>query len=199
VETEEILGVLAGIGLSAACGFRVFVPLLVLNIASLCGYVQLSPDMAWIGTWPMSIALSTATVLEIGAYYIPWLDHAMDVIATPAAVIAGTIVTASLATDMPPAMQWSVALIAGGGSAGVVQAGTVVLRTMLTATTGGMGNFIFSTFELVISFIMAVLALVVPVICAAFVALILIFCIRALLKRPRPPVANLQASKDRSA
>ena len=196
METEEILSVLAGVGLSAACGFRVFLPLLVLSIASLTGHAHLSHGFEWIGTWPALLAFLTATAVEIGAYYIPWLDHALDMIATPAAVVAGTIVMASLVVDMPPLMKWSLAIIAGGGSAGVIQSGTVLLRSLSTTTTGRFGNFIFSTLELAASVITAVLAIIVPAICAALVAIILIFSIRALMKRPR--VANLQTSNDRS-
>ena len=185
METEEILSILAGIGLSAACGFRVFVPLLVLSIATMTGLVRLAEGFGWIATWPALLAFSTATVLEIAAYYIPWLDHALDTIATPAAVVAGTIVTASLAVDLPPTMRWSLAVIAGGGSAGVIQSGTVFLRTLSTATTGGFGNFIFSTFELVVSIITAILAIILPAICATLVAIILIFSIRSLVKKPQ--------------
>jgi len=187
METEEILSVVAGIGLSAAWGFRVFVPLLILSIASLTGHVHLSPGMDWIGTWPAILALSTATLLEIAAYYIPWLDHALDTIATPASVVAGTLVMASLIIDLPPAVKWSVAIIGGGGSAGVIQTGTMFLRGLSTATTGGFGNFIFSTFELVASFVTAVLALILPVICAAIVTVVLIFFIRAIVKRQAQP------------
>src|SRR5437899_2769748 len=110
MSTEEILSVLAGIGLSAACGFRVFLPLLILSIAAVSGHVELSHGLEWIGTWPALLTFATATILEIAAYYVPWLDHALDVIATPAAVVAGTLVTASLVVDMPPALKWSVAL-----------------------------------------------------------------------------------------
>jgi len=200
METNEILSILAGIGLSAACGFRVFVPLLVLSIATLSGHAHLGPGFEWIGTWPALLAFSTATLVEIAAYYVPWLDHALDTIATPAAVVAGTIITASLVVDVPPAVRWSLAVIAGGGSAGVIQSGTVFLRTLSTATTGGIGNFIFSSFELLGSIVMAILAIVLPVIAMALVAVILIFSIRSLMKKAPEPVApNLHISKDKSA
>lgn len=72
---ETLLGLMIGIGLSAACGFRVFVPLPGMSIAALSGYLSLSPEFEWIGTWPALIAFATATVLEIAAYYIPWVDN----------------------------------------------------------------------------------------------------------------------------
>jgi hypothetical protein len=99
---ETFLGFMIGIGLSAACGFRIFVPLLGVSIASMSGYLTLTPSFAWLGTWAAFSAFATATVLEIGAYYVPWLDNLLDTLATPAAVVAGTIVTASLVGNMNP-------------------------------------------------------------------------------------------------
>src|SRR5215468_1906577 len=125
---DTILGICIGIGLSAACGFRVFVPLLVMNIAALSGHLALAPGFEWIGSYPALIAFSVATCLEIAGYYIPWVDHLLDTIATPAAVVAGTLVTASLVTDVSPLVRWSLALIAGGGIAGMVQGTTVLAR-----------------------------------------------------------------------
>src|SRR5215471_8006470 len=116
-----ILSICLGIGLSAACGFRVFVPLLVMNLASMSGHLTLAAGFAWIGSYPALIAFSVATVLEIAGYYIPWVDHLLDTIATPSAIIAGTIVTASVVTGMSPFLKWTLAVIAGGGAAALVQ------------------------------------------------------------------------------
>src|SRR6516165_5957955 len=106
---EQLLSVCVGIGLSAACGFRVFVPLLVMSIASLSGHLTLAHGFAWIGTYPALISFSVATGLEIAGYYIPWLDHLLDTLATPAAIVAGTIVSASMVTNMDPMMKWTLA------------------------------------------------------------------------------------------
>jgi hypothetical protein len=157
------LSVCLGIGLAAACGFRVFVPLLGLSIAALSGYLELNENFAWAGTWPALACFLTATVLEIGAYYIPWLDNALDSITTPAAVIAGTLITASVLTDMPPLARWSLALIAGGGTAGLIQSATVALRGTSSAATGGTGNWIVATVELVAAIFSTVLSILLPV------------------------------------
>ena len=157
------LSLLIGIGLSAACGFRVFVPLFGLSLASLTGYLTLSPGFAWIGTWPALVAFATATVLEIAAYSIPWLDHLLDTLTTPAAVVAGTMMTASLVTDLSPLLKWTLALIAGGGVAGVIQAGTVLLRGTSTAATGGAGNLLVALGEAAGSVLTTLLAILVPV------------------------------------
>jgi hypothetical protein len=168
---ETISGLIIGIGLSAACGFRVFVPLLGISLASLSGYLTLSPGFEWIGSWPALIAFTTATLLEIGAYYIPWLDNLMDTIATPAAMIAGIIVTASLIGQISPFLKWSLAIIAGGGTSGIIQAGTVMMRGISSATTGGLTNFFVSTGEVLGSILTTLLALFLPVLCLFIIGL----------------------------
>ena len=184
---ETFLSVCMGIGLSAACGFRVFVPPLILSIAGLTGHVHLSPGFSWIATWPALIAFATATLLEIAAYYIPWLDHLLDSIATPAAVIAGILVTSSLLVDMSPWLKWTLAVIGGGGAAGLVQGATVVARAVSTGTTGGLANPLVSTAEAGGSFTLALLAILVPV--AALVLVLLLGILIFRLARRRQPKA----------
>jgi hypothetical protein len=163
---EWLMSVCLGLGLAAACGFRIFVPMLGMSIAAQAGHLQLSPGFEWIGTPAAIVCFSVATAIEIIAYYIPWVDNALDSVATPAAVVAGTILTASVMTDMSPLMQWSVALIAGGGAAGIVQSGTVLLRGTSSVTTGGSANFMVSTAEWVGATGTTVLAILLPLLAA---------------------------------
>ena len=116
---ELFLSLCVGIGLSAACGFRIFVPLLAMSIAANSGHLKLVPSFEWVGSDTALITFAVATVLEIAAYYIPWLDNLLDTIATPAAVVAGTIVTASMVGGMSPFLKWTLAVIAGGGAGGL--------------------------------------------------------------------------------
>jgi hypothetical protein len=141
-------GFVIGIGLSAACGFRIILPFLVLSIVAINHVIALAPEFQWIATRPALIAFATAALLEIAAYYVPWLDNLLDTVATPLAVAAGTLATAAVVSDIPPLLKWSVALLAGGGMAGIVQTGTVLLRGMSTVSTGGAGNFAIATAEL---------------------------------------------------
>ena len=175
---ETILAVITGIGLSAACGFRIFVPLLALSLASIYGYINLASGFEWIGGYYAMIAFASATVLEIIAYYFPWLDNMMDTIASPVSIIAGTIATASVITDMPPSLKWMVAIIAGGGIAGLLQGATTALRAKSSLFTGGIGNPALSTLELAGSVITAILAIILPIIgfmlVVAFVVYVLI-------------------------
>ena len=177
IEMETILAVITGIGLSAACGFRVFVPLLALNIASIYGYLNLAPGFDWMGGQYATIAFTSATILEIVAYYIPWLDNILDAIASPVSIIAGTIATASVITDLPPSVKWILAIIAGGGIAGIIQGATMSLRTKSSLLTGGLGNPLVATAELAGSAIIALLAIIIPVICFMLIASFAIFAL----------------------
>src|SRR5207302_9405838 len=170
---ETVLSWLIGIGLSAACGFRVFVPLLVVSVASHTGHLHLSSGFEWMGSDAALIAFAVATVLEVAAYYIPWLDNLLDTIASPAAVIAGTLVTASLIADMSPFLKWTLAVIAGSGVAGLVQGATVVARGASTASTCGLANPILATAELGGSLITSLASLAVPVLTTVVIATIL--------------------------
>jgi hypothetical protein len=174
VTTEALLGIAVGFGLAAAAGFRVFVPLLAAAIASKTGVLELSPGFLWLATTPALAALGTATLLEVGAYSVPWLDQLLDLVATPAAMVAGMLAAASVVVDLPPVLKWGAVLLAGG-AAGVTQGATVFTRFKSTTLTGGVGNPIVSTLELVSAVVTSVLAIFLPVI--TFVAVLLLFVI----------------------
>lgn len=188
---ETILSLCVGVGLSAACGFRVFVPLLVTSLASCSGHLTLSPGFQWIGSYPALAAFSAATLLEVAGYYVPWVDHLLDTLSTPAAIVAGTIITASFVTDVSPFLRWTLAVIAGGSAAGFVQASTVVLRGASTLTTGGLSNPFFATAELAGSVVTSVLSLIAPV---TTIALIVLIAGVLSLKMVRLRTRNTQAS-----
>jgi hypothetical protein len=171
--TQALLGVAVGLGLAAACGFRVFLPLFGMSLASISGHLTVGADFAWVATTPAAIALGTATALEIGAYYVPWLDHLLDVLATPAAVVAGVITAAAVVIDLPPILRWGIAVIGGGGAAGFVQGATVLVRTKSGLATGGLANPVVATLEVVGGVTTVMLALVVPVVCLALLVLTL--------------------------
>lgn len=190
---DELLSICVGIGLAAACGFRVFVPLLIVSIASFTGNLTLTQSFQWMGTYPALVTFSVATALEIGGYYVPWVDNLLDAVATPAAVVAGTLVSASMFTDISPFLKWSLAAIAGGGAAGVIQTGTVLTRAASTAATGGFANPLVATGELGLSLVtslasMAAMLWVIPVLALAVVVSIAIFVfwvVRKVIRRWR--------------
>jgi hypothetical protein len=191
---ETILSIITGIALSAACGFRVFVPMLVLSIASytgdlslpsslewlrsVVGGIHLASGFEWIGTPVALKAFSIATLCEIAAYYIPWVDHLLDHIASPAAVLAGVFVMASSVTGLSPFLHWVLAIIAGGATAGVVQGITVGTRAGSTAASLGTTNWIVATAEWIGSLLLSLLALMLPAIILIAVGTLLIFSSR---------------------
>jgi len=171
-----------GVALSAACGFRVFLPILVMSVAARLGYVHPAPSWEWVGSVPAIITLATATLIEVLAYYIPWLDHALDVIAAPAALIAGTLMTASLVTDVSPVVKWSLAIIAGGGVAGIAQTITTAVRVASTVTTGGLANPIVSTIESVGAIVLSILAILAPLVALGVIVLSALLFVRFLTR-----------------
>jgi Domain of unknown function (DUF4126) len=166
---DTILELLLAISLSAAAGFRVFVPLLVLSAAAVLGHVDLPARFDWIEN-PQALALFTAAaILEVIGYSIPWFDHLLDILATPAAIVAGTIVAASLSPEMDPLAQWTLALATGGAAAGLTKTLMNLLRGGSTAATGGLANPIFALLELAIATGLSVLAIAAPIISGAVV------------------------------
>ncbi|MFN8614372.1 MAG: DUF4126 domain-containing protein [Vampirovibrionales bacterium] len=156
------VGLLVGIGLSASSGLRIFIPPLVLCVAAQVFHWALPPAFAWANSPITLIVLGTAAAIEIAAYFIPWLDNVLDHAAGPAAVAAGTLMTAALTSHLDPALQWPLALIAGGGTAGTVQSLTQVTRLASTATTAGLLNPSFALLETIFSVGLTLLTLVFP-------------------------------------
>jgi hypothetical protein len=192
---EPVIALSIGLGLAAACGFRVFVPLLVAGLATKAGLLTLADGFEWIGSWLAISAFAVATVVEIGAYYAPWLDNALDSIATPVAVIAGVILSAAFVHDMHPLLKWSLAIIAGGGVAGSIKAGLAALRLGSTTLTAGGGNLLVATFEWITAVVMAILSIFLPVL-AAVAGLVLATLLLRLACRL---VGNLRRQKTGSA
>ena len=184
--TELILGICLGLGLAAACGFRVFVPLFLMSLSARAGYLELADSFAWIDSWAALVMFGVATLIEVGAYYIPWVDNLLDAVATPAAVIAGTIATAASVTDVSPLIQWSAAIIGGASVAGVVQTSSVLLRSTSSVTTAGLGNAAVSTIEWIGSAVMSLVAIILPVVAGLIVVSLTAAAIIFLTRRRRP-------------
>ena len=188
---ETILGLCIGVGLSAACGFRVFVPLLVMSIATITGWFEPVQGFEWLAMPAVCVALGFATVCEIGAYYVPWVDNLLDTIATPAAMIAGTLATMAVSSgEMSQFASWASAIIIGGGTAGVVQASTVAVRGVSTATTGGIGNPVIATGEWIGAIVLSILSLITPVLVVILVFLILVLVVRWVRRKKRENLAG---------
>jgi len=185
---ETVTAAALGLGLAAAVGFRIFVPALLAALATRFGYLPLADGFAWLSSDAALVVLGVASLLEIAAYLIPWLDHLLDAIATPAAVTAGTVLMASTLVEMAPWLRWGLALVAGGGTAGLIHGATAGLRLGSTATTGGLGNPALATFETGAATALTILAIVVPLLAVAVAAFLVSRAVRLLLRRRRQRV-----------
>ena len=184
--SEIIIGILLGIALSASCGFRIFIPLLVGSIAAKFGWIPLSENFAWMSSWAAIIGFGVAAVLEALAYYVPFVDNLLDTVAAPTAVAAGALMSASTMLHIDPTLQWILGLIVGGGTAGVVHAGTSLLRLGSTKFTAGTANPIVNTAEIGTSLVGSIMAILMPIVVGVIaivaVGLSLYFIVRKFTK-----------------
>ena len=170
---DIILSIFLGIGLAAAVGFRVFLPLLILSLAGFYDVIPLNESWQWVGSLTAVITMGVATLIEIFGYYIPWLDNLLDTIALPLATLAGTAVMVATVTDLSPVVTWALAIIAGGGTAAAIKGNASAARLTSSTTTGGMANPVLTTVETGTSIVMAVASIFIPII--AFVLVLFLF------------------------
>ena len=195
---EVLIALCLGITLSAACGFRVFVPPLALSLAAIYGHFPLSNGFAWMGTTEAAIAFAVATLFEVSAYYIPFVDNLLDTIQVPVAVGVGTVVTAATLGHTDPVLQWTLAAIAGGGAAGLTGTLASLTRLASTGVTGGLGNFIIATLEAVGSISLSILGLSFPLWTAAILIVVVAIAVFILFTNP-PAILQKALSKKREA
>lgn len=187
--SETIISIFLGIGLAASVGFRVFLPLFALSIASYLGVWDLNDSWEWIGSLAAVITLGVATIVEVFAYFIPWVDSLLDSIAMPLAALAGTAVMVATVADLDPVVTWSLAIIAGGGTATAIRGASATSRLASTATTGGLGNPVISAVETGTAVVVTAASIFVPVVAAVLVIIILII-IFSIYRKLRPRLSK---------
>ena len=172
-----ISAIALGIALSACCGFRIFIPMLAASLAAYNHWFSVSADMQWLRSLPATICFGTAALVEVAAYYFPFLDNILDAIATPLAVAAGSILAfAILPTgDSEPLLRWVAALIAGGATAGTIHIGTGLLRLFSTKATLGAGNPVVASGENALAVTGSLLSFVIPVVVACILLLVILW------------------------
>ncbi|MBL7474139.1 DUF4126 domain-containing protein [Robertkochia sediminum] len=185
MESPLIISLFLGIGLAAATGFRIFLPLFALSLAAYFDVWTLDESWQWLGSTAALISLGVAMVAELLAYYIPWVDNLLDSIALPLAGIAGTAVMVATMTDMSPLITWALAIIAGGGTATAVKGATASTRLGSSVSTAGLGNPVVSTVETASAVGMSILSFVAPVV-AGVVALLILVSMYWLYRKLRP-------------
>lgn len=171
-------GIALGIGLAAATGIRVFLPLLIAGLAAHFGYIPLSENFQWLASTPALVMLGTAAVAETLAYYIPGVDHLLDVIASPAALVAGAVASAAVMTDLPPSIVWPVAIIGGSGIAGLTKGSSALIRAKSGLMTGGLGNPAVSTVETIGATGLSLFAIVLPIVALVAIVVLLYWVVR---------------------
>jgi hypothetical protein len=180
-------GLLLGVAFSAASGFRIFIPLLVSNLSAKFGLVTLSNNFDWMLSDTTTMILIVASIVEIVSYYVAFIDNLLDSLALPASVVAGTLLTTQFLKIDDPTLQWALGILAGGGVAGTIQAGTSFTRLISTKFTGGVGNSFFSTFENIVSLAISLMSLWIPLI-IGLIAIVLVFWMlyKMITKRKKP-------------
>ena len=172
ISMETLISIFLGIGLAASAGFRVFVPLFILSLASNFNWIPVNEAWSWLGDVPALLAFGVAMIFEISAYYIPFVDNLLDSIAIPLVAIAGTAVMVSTLVDLNPLLTWGLAIIAGGGTASAIHSATAVTRLTSTTTTGGVGNPLVSTVETGTATVISLASIFIPIIAFIFVLFI---------------------------
>ena len=175
MEKEIITAIAIGIGLSASCGFRVFVPMLVASIAAKMGIFPVHEGFQWLASWPAVFCFGTATVAEILAYYVPFIDNLLDTITTPMAIGAGTLLMTSVLPIDNDMLKWITGFIVGGGAAAIIQGGSVLTRLASSKFTAGTGNAVVATGEHAAAFGTSALSLFLPLIVAALIFLLVVY------------------------
>ena len=180
---ETISAVALGIGLSASAGFRVFIPLLVAGLASHFGILSLGDSFQWMNSNPALICFGVASILEVLAYYIPFVDNLIDTIATPLSVGAGTLLMTSVFPAESEWMKWVMGFIVGGGAAAAIQSGSAITRLLSSQLTAGTGNPVVSTTEGVAATGFSILSLVIPIFVAILIIVFIVIILRTLFNR----------------
>lgn len=185
ITIEMLLSICLGVGLAASAGFRVFIPLFILSLASFFGFIPLSESWQWVASTPALIILGVASVVESISYLVPFVDNALDSLAIPLAGIAGTLVMASTLTDLSPALTWALAIVAGGGAATTIQGATTATRAVSSATTAGVANPVVSVAETGTAIGLSVLSIFAPILAIIAAGLLIISIVWFAVKAKR--------------
>ena len=189
MSSETVISIFLGVGLAASAGFRVFLPLFALSLAGYFDIWELNDNWQWIGSLAAVLTLGVATVVEIFAYFLPWIDNALDTISLPLAAIAGSAVMVSTVANLDPVVTWSLAIIAGGGTASAIKGANAAGRLTSTATTAGVANPIVSTIETGTATVVTAASIFAPIFAAVLVIIILVIIFR-IYRRLRPKIKN---------
>ena len=176
---QVLIAASTGLGLAAASGFRVFLPPFLMAVWLRLGFLDVNIEGSEFEAFSSDVSillLGVASLSEIMAYKIPWMDNMLDSLATPLAGLAGIYLVAVSLEGADPSVQWALAIIAGGGASLSIQSATVAGRGLSSMFTLGLANPFFSLIEDIASVLLIFIALLAPL-AALFASVILIFVI----------------------
>ncbi len=187
---QFLISVAVGLGLAAACGLPGFPSLFLISLMSHLGFLGLAGTFEWMASWPALIAFGTATLLEVAAYYVPFVDNLLDTVATPAAILAGALAMMTQVGDHNPLLAYSFAAVAGAGAAGAVQGLTTITRHLSSLATAGFGNPLVATTEAVLSILLSLAAIFVPLLALVAVLAVVYFAAQHPLRLEAGPAGH---------
>jgi len=170
------LKILIGLGLSAASGFRLFVPFAILSIFSISGIYNTTSTPYIFSSDLFLVIFIILSVSEVVLFYNPWIDNMLDLISTPASIFSGIILTYFVLYDTEIYLRLLISVILGGLVSLNVQLLTVKARSSTSIFSKGNGNQIVSTIENISSIFISILVLKFPL-AGIFVSAIIIYLI----------------------
>lgn len=179
---EILIAVCLGVGLSASCGFRVFVPLLATSLGTHFNWIPIGDNFEWMSSMPAIISFGTASLVEMAAYYIPVVDHVLDIIATPLSLAAGALLAVNFLPIQDPMIKWVAGIIVGAGGAGVIQAGTVFTRLLSGKATLTAANPVVTTGENTAAIGSSALMIIIPIIMAIILVIFIVWIMKKIYK-----------------
>lgn len=177
------MAILLGIGLSAAAGFRIFVPLLAVNLLANFSYVTLAENFDWLSSTSATIALSLAVILEFISSVIPVVDNIVKLLATSLALVAGVILMASFMGGVDPTFRWVISIVAGGGTATLAQIATTAVRGTVNFMTAGVGGIVVTIFEMILAILVTILSILMPILALVFLGFIIYYVVKIMKGR----------------
>lgn len=181
-----VLPALLGLGLAAATGLRVFLPLLLLALAvkfELFG-IRLNPEMEWLVADAAVAALGVASLVEVLADKIPVVDNLLQAVGLVIRPIAAVVAAGSVFWAVDPLTAAVAGLIVGAPAALAFAGASGGARATSTATTGGIANPVLSLIEDLAVGVLVISALVAPLL-VPLVVLVALWLVVSLFLRAR--------------
>ena len=179
---EALFGIGTAFGLSTSAGLNAYIPLLLVSVLTRFGILDLQEPYTVLGNIWVIAVVSVLLLVEVFVDKIPAVDTVNDVVQTAVRPAAGALLfaaNANVITDINPV----IAVIAGLFLAGTVHTAKGAVRPLVTASTGGMGNWVVSIIEDVIAVVASILAIIMPFLVVVFAAVASIWLVRWYRKR----------------